>query len=230
VHGGAFISGDKSNRITDKVNLFTNEGWAFASVNYRLVDHAGAGPTNGEYPAAEQDVAAAVAYLAAHAPEYRIDPGSMMLLGHSAGAFLVSLVSTDETFLRGAGLDLDDIVCTASLDTTYDIPAQIAAGGNAEAMFRNAFGDDPAVWERASPPNNVSAGEPIPGFHIVTRGLAPRVAQSQAFGSTLRAAGHAAAVQVARGLTHEDVNLAVGQAGDSVITPPLMSFYRQCVA
>ena len=228
VHGGGFVTGDKANRVTDKRDLFNREGWGFASLNYRLVDHPGAGPTNGVYPAAEQDVAAAIAYLASHAAQYRIDPDRLMLLGHSAGAFLVALESTDGAFLEGAGLQLDDVVCTAPLDTTYDIAAQIARGGTEEAMFRNAFGDDPAVWDRASPPNNVAPGKGIPSFHIVTRGTAARVAQSQSFGATLREAGVAANVQVANGLSHAAVNEAVGKAGDTIITPPLMAFFRGC--
>ena len=44
VHGGGFINGDKANSITDKRNLFTGAGWAFASVNYRLVGDPGSGP------------------------------------------------------------------------------------------------------------------------------------------------------------------------------------------
>ena len=228
VHGGGFINGDKANQITGKVNLFNQEGWGFASINYRLVGDPGAGPTNGVYPAAEQDIAAALAYLAGHAKGYGIDPDRMMLLGHSAGAFLVALVSTDRGFVQGAGLQLDDIVCTAPLDTTYDIAAQIARGGTEEAMFRNAFGDDPAVWDRASPPHNVAPGKSIPSFHIVTRGTPERVTQSQSFGATLREAGVAADVQVVRGLSHEEVNDAVGKAGDTIVTPPLMDFFRGC--
>ena len=230
VHGGAFITGDKANKISDKVRLFTGAGWAFASLNYRLVDNPGAGPTNGEYPAAEQDIGNALAYLADHAGGYSLDPHRIMLLGHSAGAFLVSLVSTDGSFVEAAGLDLGDIVCTTPLDTTYDIPAQIASGGTEEAMFRNAFGDDPAVWQHASPPNNVAAGKSIPAFHIVTRGAPPRVAQSQAFAATLRNAGFDATAQVVRGLTHDEVNAAVGQAGETVVTPPLMDFFHECAA
>ena len=229
VHGGGFVNGDKANQITDKVQLFTGEGWAFASLNYRLVGHTGAGPTNGVYPAAEHDIGAALAYLVEHATTYDLDPDNVMVIGHSAGAFLVALTSTDPTFVVEAGLDLDDITCAAPLDTTYDIAQQIASGGNAELMFRNAFGDDPAVWAQASPPNNVAAGIGIPDFHIVTRGTAGRVAQSQAFGATLRTAGIDATVQIAAGLSHEQVNAAVGKAGDTVITPPLMSFFRDCV-
>jgi acetyl esterase/lipase len=228
VHGGGFAQGDKANKITDKVNLFNGEGWGFASLNYRLVGDAGSGATNGVYPAAEQDIAAAVAYLGAHATGYGLDARRIMLLGHSAGAFLVALVSTDGSFLQGAGRHLRDVVCTAPLDTTYDIAAQIASGGSAAAMYRSAFGNDPAVWHRASPPNNVTAAKGIPSFHIVTRGLDDRVAESQAFGATLRAAGIAADVQVTRGLTHEAVNAAVGKAGDTVVTPPLMTFFRSC--
>jgi arylformamidase len=228
VHGGGFVHGDKGNQITNKVNLFNREGWGFASLNYRLVDDPGSGPTNGMYPAAEQDIGAAIAYLAGHAAQYGIDPHRLMLLGHSAGAFLVALESTDGSFVEGAGLHLDDIVCAAPLDTTYDIAAQIARGGTEEAMFRNAFGNDPAVWDRASPPHNVASGKGIPSFHIVTRGAAPRVAQSQSFGGTLRDAGVPADVQVVVGLSHEAVNDAVGQAGDTVVTPPLMHFFRAC--
>ena len=230
VHGGGFVQGDKGNQITNKVNLFNREGWGFASLNYRLVDDPGSGPTNGMYPAAEQDIGAAIAYLAGHAAQYGIDPHRLMLLGHSAGAFLVALESTDGSFVEGAGLHLDDIVCAAPLDTTYDIAAQIARGGTEEAMFRNAFGNDPAVWDRASPPHNVASGKGIPSFHIVTRGAAPRVAQSQSFGGTLRDAGVPADVQVVVGLSHEAVNDAVGQAGDTVVTPPLMHFFRACAS
>jgi arylformamidase len=230
VHGGGFVTGDKRNRIADKVNLFNREGWGFASLNYRLVDDPGAGPTNGVYPAAEQDIGAAIAYLAGHAGQYGIDADRLMLLGHSAGAFLVALESTDGSFVEGAGLPLEHIVCTAPLDTTYDIAAQIARGGAEEAMFRNAFGDDPAVWDRASPPHNVAPDKGIPSFHIVTRGAPARVAQSQSFGATLRDAGVAADVQVVVGLTHEEVNQAVGEPGDTVVTPPLMHFFRGCTA
>jgi len=228
VHGGAFVTGDKANKITDKARLFTGAGWAFASLNYRLVDHPGSGATNGEYPAAEQDIAAGLAYLADHAEDYALDPHRIMLLGHSAGAFLVSLVSTDGSFVEAAGIDASDVVCTAPLDTTYDIPAQVASGGSEAAMFRNAFGDDPAVWQQASPPNNVAPGDDIPAFHIVTRGQPARVAQSQAFATTLTNAGFAADAQVVRGLTHDEVNAAVGQTGETVVTKPLMDFYRDC--
>ncbi len=229
VHGGGFQIGNKANQVTDKVQRFTKEGWAFASLNYRLVGDPGSGATNGIYPAAEQDVAAGIAFLEQHAGRYRLRADRVMLLGHSSGAFLVSLVSTDGSFLHGAGLGLRSVRCTASLDTTYDIPTQVAGGGRSAAMYRAAFGDDPAVWAKGSPTHDVAPGTGIPSFHIVTRGTRARVAEAQAFGTHLRDAGVAEDVQVVTGLTHEQVNDAVGRPGETVVTPPLMSFFRGCV-
>jgi acetyl esterase/lipase len=228
VHGGAFRVGDKRNRITDKVALFTGAGWAFASLNYRLVDRPGAGPTNGVYPAAEEDVAAGIAHLVDRAREYGLDRSQVMLLGHSAGAHLVALVSTDGSFLEREGLGLDDIACTVPLDTTYDIPAQIAGGGVVAAMYATAFGDDRSVWVRGSPNRNVAPGKDIPAFQIVTRGQPERIAEAEAFGAVLTDAGVDAEVRDVSPLSHAAVNDAV-RAGDPTVGEPLMAFLRECV-
>ena len=230
VHGGGFRRGDKANQVADKVRLFTGEGWAFASVNYRLVGAPGSGPSGGVYPAAEQDVAAAIAFLVAHAADHGLDPGRVMLLGHSAGAFLVALVATDDSFLRDAapGLGPASLACVAPLDGTYDIPTMVAAGGRQAEMYRSAFGDDPALWDRASPTHDVVEDAGIPPFHLVTRGSPSRVAETRAFADGLRTAGVRATVSVAEGLSHAQVNAAVGHPTDTAVTPGLMSFFRTC--
>ncbi len=95
-------------------------------------------------------------------------------------------------------------------------------------MFRAAFGDDPAVWAAASPARNVSAGAGIPDFHVITRGTSHRVEEARAFAERLRAADVPASLVVARGMSHEQVNEAVGAPGDTRITPALMDFFRSC--
>ena len=229
VHGGAFAAGDKANKVGDKVRLFTGEGWAFASLNYRLVGKPGAGPTRGVYPAAEQDVADAVAYLADHAEDYDLDPTHVTLLGHSAGALLVALVGTDATFLSRAGLSLDDVACVVPVDTTYDIPQQVAEGGLEGAMFRNAFGDDRTTWKQRSPTGNVVADAGVPAFYVLTRGDRARVAQARAFAEQLAAAGVDAQAVVVPGLSHDEVNDVIGEPGDIAVTPDLMTFLRGCL-
>lgn len=226
VHGGGFRIGDKGNKITDKVNLFTGEGWAFASVNYRLSTTPPPGEPPVRYPTHEHDVAAAVDWIRDHAGTYDVDPGRIALMGHSSGAFIASLVSTDLSFLRAAGVDPTNVRATVSLDTEYDIPAQISQGGNQEALYRNAFGDDPAVWRAGSPINHTASGQPRPPFLVFTRGAGRRVEGSQAFVDRLRAGRTAARLIDVTPLDHEQVNAAVGQPGDTAVTPELMGFLR----
>jgi arylformamidase len=230
VHGGGFARGDKANKLTDKVRLFTREGWAFASVNYRLAGRPASGATAGRYPAQQEDLASALAYLRAHSRDHRLSRHDTMLLGHSAGAFLVALEATDLSFVRAAGVPASSIRCTVPLDTEgYDVPAQIAAGGLRERMFRNAFGVDPADWAAASPIRAATTNRPLGDFLMFSRGRLDRYAANVAFRDVLRAAGTNAEVIRVNPLTHEQVNQAVGQPGDTLVTPPLMRFLRRCV-
>ena len=54
----------------------------------------------------------------------------------------MSLVSTDTSLLTAAGTPITDARCTASLDTTYDVPTQIAGSGLNAALYLNAFGSN----------------------------------------------------------------------------------------
>jgi acetyl esterase/lipase len=230
VHGGAFSIGDKANQVADKVRLFNREGWAFASVNYRLVGDPRSGPGAGRYPGQPRDLARALAYLRRHADTYHLRSDATMLLGHSAGAFLVALLATDASLLETLGVPPASIRCTVPFDTDgYDICEQIAAGGLRERMFRNAFGDDPSVWDAASPLRLAAATPPAGDFLMFTRGRAVRAQGNLAFRDVLRRAGVAADVVRVNPLTHRQVNEAVGKNGDTLVTPPLLRFLRGCL-
>jgi acetyl esterase/lipase len=230
VHGGAFSIGDKRNQVADKVRLFTREGWAFASVNYRLAGAPGSGATQGRYPAQPRDLARALAYLRRHADEYHLRPDATMLLGHSAGAFLVALVGTDPALLPAAGVPRDSVRCVVPLDIDgYDIGQQVGAGGFRARMYRNAFGDDPTMWAAASPILLAAKARPPAEFLIFTRGRPERSQHSVEFRDALRAAGTHADVVAVDPLTHAEVNASIGRSGDTFVTPPLMRFLRTCV-
>jgi acetyl esterase/lipase len=187
VHGGGFQNGNKTNKVDDKVALFTAEGWAFSSIEYRLVNDPRSGPTNGVYPAQPQDIGTALGFLADHAADYGLDPERIVTMGHSAGAFLVALVSTDEQFVEASGLEMSDIACTVPLDTGgFDITATVADGGAQAAMYRAAFGDDPTVWVQASPIENLDAGKGIPDFLLFVQGSAKRKAGTTDAGTPTR--------------------------------------------
>jgi acetyl esterase/lipase len=227
VHGGGFQRGDKSHNVDEKVALFSSAGWLTASVNYRLSPDPPDpdDPDRVTYPTHQQDVAAALAWLRDNAAEYGGDPARLLLLGHSAGAMLVSQLSTDESFLETEDMALDDLTCTASLDTNDEL----AERSTRNPGLVNAFGNDPGVLEQATPLTHVSPGRGIPGFLVVTRGNEARVAENQEFADALVAADVPAELLNAEPYSHEQVNSAVGDPDDEIVTPALMDFYRSCL-
>ena len=84
VHGGAWLAGSKAGCPARR---FVAEGYAVASINYRLSQHA-------IFPAQIQDCKAAVRWLRAHAGTYNLDPKRFGVWGASAGGHLVALLGT----------------------------------------------------------------------------------------------------------------------------------------
>ncbi|MCZ7529662.1 MAG: alpha/beta hydrolase [Acidimicrobiia bacterium] len=111
VHGGAWITGDKSSRVDDKIALFGDAGYVFVSVNYRLTDPEAEDPLR--YPAHNEDVAQALAWLVESVDDYGGDPEKVAVLGHSAGAGIVAAIATDPRYLGAHDLGLDAIDCVA---------------------------------------------------------------------------------------------------------------------
>lgn len=103
VHGGAFRMGSKA----DKVPLaYLEDGFAVASLNYRLSQHA-------LFPAQIQDIKAAVRWLRAHAADYNLDPNRFGAFGESAGGHLVAMLGVTghvDEFEVGEHLDVSSRV------------------------------------------------------------------------------------------------------------------------
>ncbi len=231
VHGGGFAVGDKGNQVADKVRLAHREGWAFASVNYRLSpDPPSSDPGRVQHPTHVEDVAAAVAWLADEGAALGVDPDRIVLMGHSAGAFLVTLAGVDPSYLGAAGVEPGQVPCVVSLDTRYDPRTEAAAGGLTEVMYRNALGDDPTRWDAASPLRLVRPKQGTPDMFLVTRGEVARRTATDEMAAALRAFRIPVEVLDARPLDHAGVNAAVGQPGDTIVTPALLGFLRDCVA
>lgn len=102
VHGGGWRNGDKeSPKIQAITTLLLGEGYAVASLNYRLSGEA-------KFPAAAQDIKTALRWLRAHAQENRVDPDRFGAWGDSAGGHLVSLLGTSCGAAELEGADLGD--------------------------------------------------------------------------------------------------------------------------
>lgn len=84
VHGGAWVGGSKDR--CPALPLLA-EGYAVASINYRLSQHA-------IFPAQIEDCKAAIRWLRANAAQYRLNPDRFGAWGSSAGGHLVALLGT----------------------------------------------------------------------------------------------------------------------------------------
>lgn len=87
VHGGAFKMGDKTGGVLGSVLEGVKKGYAVVSVNYRLSEEAA-------FPAAVEDVKAAIRYLRANASEYNLDTEKFAVWGESAGGNIAAMVGT----------------------------------------------------------------------------------------------------------------------------------------
>ncbi len=85
VHGGAWSSGDNT-MFVDFDTYFASIGYVVADVNYRLA------PDN-IFPAQEEDIVAAIAYLKANASKYHVDVRNIFLLGRSAGGQIADVTA-----------------------------------------------------------------------------------------------------------------------------------------
>ena len=86
VHGGAWISGQKSD-VDPYLRILASHGYATVSLNYTIAPEA-------VYPTAVRQLNDALGYLDRHAAELRIDPERIVLAGDSAGAQLASQLAT----------------------------------------------------------------------------------------------------------------------------------------
>jgi acetyl esterase/lipase len=184
VHGGGWKRGSKDNATGQfKPVHYPHLGYAFASINYRLVPDA-----TVEQQAA--DVAGAVRALIDRAGALGIDRRRVVIMGHSAGAHLVALVGTDEKYLRGAGLSFSDIAGVIPIDgAAYDVPAQMKDGPPImQKTYAQAFGTDPARQKALSP--TLQAGAPnAPQFLLLYVQRPDGVRQAEALGKALVAGG-----------------------------------------
>jgi acetyl esterase/lipase len=84
IHGGAWRTGSKERC---PAIVMTAQGFAVASIDYRLTDEA-------VFPAQIYDCKGAIRWVRAHAKEYGLDPDRIGVWGNSAGGHLVALLGT----------------------------------------------------------------------------------------------------------------------------------------
>jgi arylformamidase len=103
LHEGSLLGGDKKDKPLEEVaKKFQSDGICFVSANYRL------GPQN-KWPSQPEDVCAAFAWLKNNLTTYLGDTSKIFIMGHSSGAFLAAIVSTDSKYMSAKGYCLKSI-------------------------------------------------------------------------------------------------------------------------
>jgi acetyl esterase/lipase len=154
VHGGGWGSGYRSEFVPLALGL-AQRGYASATISYRLSGEA-------QYPAAVDDVQAAVSWLREHAGEYGLDPRRYALAGGSAGGQLASLAGV--TGQGGSAVQaivnidgLSDFTAPAALANEDDPRKNPSAAGR---WFGGRYAEKEALWRAASPIQYVRPGMP----------------------------------------------------------------------
>lgn len=204
VHGGGWRIGDKNSPgvVDNKLKHWLPQGFIVVSVDYRMLPEA-------QVDVQARDVAQALAYVQAHAADWGGDAGRLILMGHSAGAHLVALLSSDPALVTAQGgrpwagtVVLD----SAALDVAH------VMGQKHMPLYDDAFGSDPAYWATVSPSAQLKA-DAVPMMLVCAlKRPDDSCGQAQAFAAQLNAIGQDAPVSQ-QDLTHMEVNKNVGLPG-----------------
>lgn len=203
VHGGGWRIGSKSEKavVENKVARWAPKGFVFISVDYRLLPQA-------DPVEQARDVARALAAAQDKAASWGGDRGKFILMGHSAGAHLVALLTTTQGLAAGVEQPPAPWLGTVALDSAAYNVVDIMEHRHPR-LYDNAFGADREYWKTVSP------------FHAVTRESRPilAVCSSRREDSCRQAhqfAAKAATLNVLstvleKDYTHREINLRLGE-------------------
>lgn len=211
IHGGGWSEGDKGVHPR-KGRFFARAGFVYVTLNYRLSPAV-------RHPAHADDIAQAMGWVRANVAKHGGDPSRIFLVGHSAGAHLAALFATDKRRLQAAGVDASHLRGVALLDgSSYDLVTRVPASrGWSRDRYLQAFGDDPAVWQDASPVRHVVKDRSYPPFllfHVASRKAS--TVQAAVLASAVKGVGGVAEVVAVTDRNHVTIARRLGLEGDMV--------------
>jgi len=156
------------------------------------------------FPAFLEDGALAVRWAVDHGPAYGGDPGRIVLLGHSAGAYNAVMLALDERYLKAVGVDPRAVKAVAGLAGPYDfLPLKGAGATNVFGQQLDLATTQPATFARPdAPPMFLATGE-------ADAEVPPR--DTAYLAAALRRAGASVEERHYPGLDHNDVMKAIAR-------------------
>lgn len=144
MRGGGWLAGDKEGFAPIAAALAVR-GLAAACIEYR-------GSGEAVFPAAVEDMKAAVGWLETNANHYRLDPGAIGAIGGSSGAHLaVYLAVTDD--------DNSSVAAVVGLATPANLESR-PESKYIEPFLGSSYQANSDLWKSASPVSHVSATSP----------------------------------------------------------------------
>ena len=143
-YGGGWDSGEK--RLYGwAAQALAARGFLVAVPDYRLVPGV-------HFPAFVEDAAAATAVVGRIAEAHGGDPARLGVIGHSAGAYLATMIALDRRYM--AGVDAPDLIRAAvGLAGPYDfLPFDVPAAVNAFGRAPDPTLTQPVAFVRADAP------------------------------------------------------------------------------
>lgn len=211
VHGGGWIKG--SSRKVYKLPSYANSrGYMLVSVSYRPVPKTN---IDGQV----NDVIRAIRWTRNNIAKYGGDPKKIAIMGHSAGAHLVSLVGVLKKAGPLRGVIANDV-------QAYDMIAYSSIRGGIDGVYLRAFGQNPKNWIRWSPMTYARKGRGFPPFMVMySRSHRPRRAVlSVAFAKELKRKGTRVTAFNGHRYTHGSIASTIGSSAQ--VTSALDRFLR----
>jgi len=200
VRGGGWLVGDRK-RFAHVASALAERGVAAASIEYRTAD-------TSPYPAAVQDVKAAVRWMRANANQYGIDPELVGTMGGSSGAYMALLVGLTPGIAEFEGNGGNGGTSSAVQGVvTMAVPSNLLALSESNQRTVGKFlrarpEQDNHKWQWASPLTHVrSDSPPVLLLHGASDDSVPP-SQSIDFERRYRQAGASAELYLLDGAPH----------------------------
>lgn len=216
VHGGGWRHGDKTSAraVANKVLHWCAKGWIVVSTNYRLLPKA--------VPLEQaDDVARALAFVAQNAARWGARADRLVIMGHSAGAHLVSLLASDSSPVAAHG-GPREWTATVSLDSAAFNVVGIMSQRHLP-LYDKAFGSDRDTWTRSSPLHRLLRRPASPMLIVCSSRRSDSCPQGQDFAAKARQFGAQVTVLPVNA-SHGEINERTGSSGP--VTAGIEDFFR----
>lgn len=214
VHGGGWIKGSRE-KIYNLDTFATERDWMLVSVQYRPVPRTN---IDGQV----RDVVRSINWVRQNISRYGGDRRKIVIMGHSAGSHLVSLIAARRVGGALRGVIANDV-------QAYDMVAYGGMRGSLPYVYAAAFGSNPKDWVRWSPVTYVRQGPRggLPPFMIMYSGsnYERRRILANGFAGDLKAKGARVTLFNGRRYTHGSIARGIGPSPE--VTRAVERFLRR---